>query len=61
MGIIRYHTHFIEERAREINRVHKVLEDANLKLGTVATDIMGVSARDMLRRISQSAPTPCFN
>jgi transposase len=57
--LVRYRTHLIEERAREINRVHKVLEDANLKLGTVATDIMGVSARDMLSAIiaGQDDPT----
>src|SRR5205085_8152208 len=37
--LVRYRTHLIEERSREVNRVHKVLEDANLKLANVATDI----------------------
>src|SRR5579859_4353011 len=32
--LVRYRTHLIEERSREVNRVHKVLEDANLKLAT---------------------------
>lgn len=49
--LVRYRIHLIDERAREVNRVHKVLEDANLKLSAVATDIMGVSARDMLAAI----------
>src|SRR5262249_5854741 len=33
---------------RVANRIHKVLEDANIKLGSVATDILGVSGRDIL-------------
>lgn len=46
--LTRYRTHLIQERTREINCVHKLLEDANIKLSSVATDIMGVSGRDML-------------
>lgn len=49
--LVRYRTHLIAERTREVNRVHKVLEDANLKLASVATDILGVSGRDMLAAI----------
>lgn len=56
--LVRYRTHLVDERAREINRVHKVLEDANLKLGDVATDIMGVSARDMLSAIIAGQEDP---
>jgi len=57
--LVRYRTHLIEERSREVNRVHKVLEDANLKLASVATDIMGVSGREMLAAIiaGQTDPT----
>src|SRR5207247_1989488 len=33
------------------NRIQKVLEDANIKLGSVATDVLGVSGRDMLRAL----------
>lgn len=36
------------ERTRIANRIHKLLEDANIKLGTVASDILGVSGREML-------------
>jgi transposase len=49
--LVRYRTHLIQERSREINRVQKVLEDANLKLASVATDVMGVSGREMMAAI----------
>jgi transposase len=38
----------IRDRVREINRLEKVLEDAGIKLSSVATDILGVSGRAML-------------
>ncbi len=41
----------VEERARVINRVQKVLENANIKLASVATDVLGVSGRRMLEAI----------
>jgi transposase len=46
--LVRYRTKLIQDRTSEINRVQKVLEDANIKLGSVVSDIMGVSAREML-------------
>lgn len=46
------------EKARQINRVHKVLEDANIKLGVVASDVMGVSGRAMLRALIKGEQTP---
>lgn len=36
------------EQTRCVNRIHKVLQDANIKLSSVATDVMGASGRDML-------------
>lgn len=39
------------EHTRAANRVHKVLEDANIKLGAVATDILGKSGRAMLNAL----------
>ena len=36
-----------------VNRIHKVLEQANLKLATVATDVLGVSGRAMLTALSE--------
>jgi transposase len=46
--LTRYRTRLIEARTATANRVHKVLEDANIKLGAVVSDIQGVSARRML-------------
>jgi len=39
--LIRYRWSLIEERSREINRIQKVLEGANIKLASVTTDILG--------------------
>lgn len=38
----------VRERAQEVNRLHKTLEDTGIKLDCVATDILGVSGRLML-------------
>jgi transposase len=46
--LTRYRKTLVEERAQEVNRLHKVLETANLKLSVVATDVLGVSGRQML-------------
>lgn len=43
----------IQERAREVQRVHKILEDAGVKLASVATDNLGVSGRTMLDALVQ--------
>ena len=47
----RYRTSLVRDRARTINRLQKVLEDANIKLANVVTDIHGVSARLMLEAL----------
>lgn len=49
--LTRYRRQLIEERAREANRVQKVLETANIKLGDVATDVLGASGRAMLHAL----------
>jgi hypothetical protein len=41
----------IQERTRPANRVHKLLEDAGIKLASVATNILGVSGRAMLEAL----------
>ena len=46
--LTRYRASLVHERAAQVNRVQKGLEGANIKLAAVATDIMGVSGRDML-------------
>lgn len=46
--LCRHRSNFIRERATLVNRVQKVLEGGNIKLASVATDVMGVSGRAML-------------
>jgi transposase len=47
--LTRHRSTLVAERARIVNRLQKVLEDANIKLAAVASDIAGVSARAMLQ------------
>jgi transposase len=56
--LTRYRSHLIQERSSEVNRLHKVLEDANLKLSSVASDVLGVSGREMLQAIMQGKDDP---
>lgn len=49
--LVRYRRSLVQERTREANRVQKILEGANIKLGSVASDVLGVSGRAMLRRL----------
>ena len=53
--LVRYRTSLVEERSAEANRLQKVLEGANIKLGDVATDVLGRSARQMLEAIVAGA------
>ena len=57
--LTRQRTLLVRERADVVNRLHKVLEWANIKLTSVATDVRGVSARAMLEAIvaGQEDPT----
>jgi transposase len=56
--LTRYRLHQVRERAREVNRLYKVLEDSNLKLTSVLTDVMGVSGRSMLTALVQGTTDP---
>ncbi len=49
--LTRQRTNLVQERARVVNQRQKVLEWANIKLASVVSDIMGVSARMMLAEI----------
>lgn len=49
--LTRYRKCQVQERAREVQRLHKVLQDAGIKLSSVATDIMGVSGRRMIEAL----------
>jgi len=47
--LTRHRAQLTAEHTRVANRVHKLLEDTNIKLGAVASDVLGVSGRAMLR------------
>lgn len=49
--LVHHRSNFVRERATLTNRVQKVLEAANIKLASVATDVLGVSGRRMLEAI----------
>ena len=49
--LVRYRRSLVEEVSRESNRIQKVLEGANIKLGSVASNVLGVSGRKMLRSL----------
>jgi transposase len=56
--LTRHRSTFVRERATLVNRVQKVLESANIKLASVATDVLGVSGRAILQAliVGESAP-----
>ena len=56
--LTRYRTSLIGERSAEVNRLHKTLEGANLKLGVVVSDLLGVSARQMLEQLVAGEADP---
>ena len=49
---MRYRQRLIEDRADEVRRLQKVLEGGNIKLGDVATDVLGKSGRMMLEQLA---------
>jgi len=56
--LTRYRKSLIQERSREANRLHKVLEDAGVKLSCVAADALGVSGRLMLDALVSGTRDP---
>ena len=56
--LTRQRTQLIQERTAAANRIQKVLEDANIKLAGVATDVLGVSGRDMLEGLIAGETDP---
>ena len=57
-NLTRYRKTQIQERSREVNRLHKALEDAGIKLDCVAADVMGKSGRDMLDALVAGTTDP---
>ena len=56
--LTRQRTNLIQQRAMVVNHLHKVLEWANLKLGAVASNLAGVSARAMLTALVAGEADP---
>jgi transposase len=56
--LTRYRQTLIHARTQEVNRLHKLLESANLKLGAVASDVLGKSGREMLEAILAGEQRP---
>src|SRR4029453_14013424 len=56
--LTRYRKALIQDGSRAANRLHKVLEDAGIKLAGVATDVLGVSGRAMLTALVQATTDP---
>ena len=57
-NLTRYRKTQISDRQREANRLHKILEDTGIKLGCVASDILGKSGRDMLDALVSGTTDP---
>jgi transposase len=56
--LTRYRLSLVQERGRFANRLQKVLEDTNIKLSSVVSDIQGVSAQAMLRELLKGQDNP---
>jgi transposase len=56
--LTRYRVRLTQERSREVNRLQKTLEDTNLKLGDVVSDIMGKASRMILQAMVDGETDP---
>lgn len=59
-ALTRTRKQFVHERSAHVQRIEKVLEDANLKLGAVVSDLLGQSARAVLQAIVDGNTEPQF-
>lgn len=58
--LTRYRQALVQERTAEVNRVQKVLEGANIKLASVASDVLGKSGREMLTALVVGQTDPAL-
>jgi transposase len=56
--LVRYRTSLKHDHTRIANRLHKVLQDADLKLSSAMTDILGVSGRQILAKLAKGHTDP---
>jgi len=48
--VVRYRKSLVEERSREVNRLEKILQGANIKLSSFVSDLTGVSSRKLIEQ-----------
>jgi transposase len=56
--LTRHRTQLVEEKTRTSNRIEMVLQDANIKLGSVASEVLGVSGRAMIQALIEGEKDP---
>lgn len=56
--LTRMRVHIQQDRNRVINRIGRLLETANIKLGSVASSIAGKSGRAILKRLAEGPQQP---
>ena len=56
--LVRYRRNLVRQRAQVVNRIQQLLEGANIKLSSVARDVVGVSGRAMLEALVSGADDP---
>ena len=56
--LLRYRRRVIQQRTQVVNRIQKVLEGGNVKLSSVASDVVGVSGRAMLEAMVAGEEDP---
>lgn len=56
--LTRYRTSLLGERAREVNRIQKVLEGGNIKISSVLSDVLGVSGKRMIQALAAGETDP---
>jgi transposase len=56
--LTRHRVQLVGELSRVANRIQKILEDANIKLSSVATDVLGVSGRAMIQALLAGRDDP---
>ena len=56
--LTRHRAELLNDRTRVVNRLHKILQDANIKLSCVVTDVLGVSGRAMIQALIAGIKDP---
>jgi len=57
-NLLRTRKQFVRERASQVQRIQKTLEDANIKLESVISDVVGVSGRRMIEALIRGQSEP---